>query len=229
MKLYELVGCDKECGFSPFVWRIKLALAHKGLEAELVPLHFTEIKQSLEFADSKTVPVLEDGDNVISDSWDIACYLEENYPDRPLLFGGDAARRAAKLLSLQIVPSLLLPLFKTLAADIHAVLHEKDKDYFREKREPRIGCTLEEAAEDFETSLKIFKENLWPYNQYLKTADFIAGPTPAFSDYILYSSFLWARGTSEKVIIDDGDPIASWLGRMDQLYDRLGGRVKYIG
>lgn len=229
MKLYELVGCDKENGFSPFVWRIKMALAHKGLEAELVPLHFTEIKETLEFAGSKTVPVLKDGDNVVSDSWDIACYLEENYPDQPSLFNGDVGRRAAKLLSLQIAPSLLMPLFKTLAFDIHAVLLEKDKDYFRTAREPRIGCTLEQANEDFETSLTIFKNNLWPYNQYLKSADFFAGAEPAYSDYILYSTFLWARGTSVKKIIDDDDPLASWINRMDGLYGGLGGRVKYIG
>ena len=47
MKLFELVGCDKDNGFSPFVWRTKLALAHKGLEAELVPLHFSEIRNTL--------------------------------------------------------------------------------------------------------------------------------------------------------------------------------------
>ena len=45
MKLYELVGRDPEKGFSPFAWRIKMALAHKGLSYESVPLHFTEIKE----------------------------------------------------------------------------------------------------------------------------------------------------------------------------------------
>jgi glutathione S-transferase len=93
MKLYELVSRDHKNGFSPFVWRIKMALAHKGLEYELVPLHFTEIEDALGFASSKTVPVLVDGDNVISDSFKIACYLEETYPDRPSLFGGNAGER----------------------------------------------------------------------------------------------------------------------------------------
>ena len=229
MKLFELVGCDKDNGFSPFVWRTKLALAHKGLEAELVPLHFSEIRNTLEFSGSKTVPVLEDGDNVISDSWDIACYLEENYSDKPSLFGGDAAKVGLNLLSLQIGKSLLMPLFKTIAADIHDLLHDMDKDYFRKSREQRIGCSIEEAAEDFKTPLKLFKGNLWPYSQHLKSEDFLAGAAPAYSDYMLYSTFLWARGSSMKKIVDDNDPLVDWLSRMDQLFGGLGGQVKYIG
>ena len=37
----------------------------------------------------KTVPVLRDGDRVVRDSFDIALYLDEAYPDRPSLFGGE--------------------------------------------------------------------------------------------------------------------------------------------
>jgi glutathione S-transferase len=33
--------------------------------------------------------VLVDGETAITDSWHIACYLDEAYPDRPSLFGGD--------------------------------------------------------------------------------------------------------------------------------------------
>ena len=40
------------------------------------------------------VPVLVDGDNVVSDSWEIACYLEETYPEGPSLFGSELGRGA---------------------------------------------------------------------------------------------------------------------------------------
>ena len=42
LKLYELVGTDPSRPFSPFCWRTRMALAHKGLSAETIPWCFTE-------------------------------------------------------------------------------------------------------------------------------------------------------------------------------------------
>jgi hypothetical protein len=123
---------------------------------------------------------------------------------------------------------LLKPLFRTLVADIYTKIAPMDQDYFRKSREPRIGCTIEEAAEDFEDALKIFQSHLIIYDSYLKSNDFYSGNTPAYSDYILYGMFLWARATSEKVLIEEDSQIASWLMRMDTLFDGLGGKVKLI-
>lgn len=228
MKLYELIGRDPKNGFSPFAWRTKMALAHKGLTCETIGLRFTEIKETLSFAESKTVPVLVDNDNIISDSWNIACYLEKQYPEKPSLFGGEAGKTAAKLLGHQIARPLLMPLFRTLVADIYSVIDDCDKEYFRETREPRIGCTIEEAAKDFEGSLKTFQTNLLPYSDYLSNADFLCGEQAAYSDYVLYGVFLWARATSDKNLIADEDTINAWLKRMDGLYDGLGGSVYLI-
>jgi len=225
MKLYELVGREKDNGFSPFVWRVKLALAHKGLDYESVPLNFTEIRETLGFADSKIVPVLVDGETIIKDSWDICCYLEDAYPDLPKLFKD---RDAAKLFNFQMMMPLLSPLFRTIVADIFDVIDDKDEDYFRSTREPRIGCTIEEAAIDYEQSLSTFKAGLWPYSQYLKEADFLCGDYPAFHDFALYGMFLWARATSDKKLIESDDPLSAWLDRMDQQFDGLGAKVGKI-
>ena len=59
---------------SPFCWRAKFALAHKGLAWDEVPVGFTE-KDKIAFAQSRTVPVMVDHDHggrVVKDSWDIA-------------------------------------------------------------------------------------------------------------------------------------------------------------
>ena len=45
--LYELVGADENRRFSPYCWRASMALAHKGLEVERLPWHFTEKRQLL--------------------------------------------------------------------------------------------------------------------------------------------------------------------------------------
>lgn len=225
MKLYELVGRDKGVGFSPFVWRVKLALAHKGLSYERVPLHFTEISDAVAFAGSKTVPVLVDGENVVSDSWEIICYLEESYPQSPNIFSD---HHAAKLFNFQIGMPLLAPLFRTIVADIYDVIHDLDKDYFRKSREARIGCTLEEAAENNKDSFATFKTNLVPYSQFFKRETYIGGAGPSYQDYALYAMFLWARITSDKKLVEDDDPVAQWISRMDQCCDGIGGAVKKI-
>ena len=228
MKLYELVGRDREKGFSPYVWRIKMALAHKGLEAESVPLTFTEIKDAVDFAQSKTVPVLVDGDHIVKDSWDIACYLEGAYPDRPSLFGGSIGRGQAKLLNFQIAKPLLMPLFRTLVSDIYDILDDDDQAYFRSTREPRIKCSIEEARTTTQPALELFQENLWPYNQCLKTQKYFSGDAPAYSDYILYGMFQWARLVSPKKIINSDNPLYQWCERMDLLFGGMGGKIAPI-
>ena len=71
MRLYDLAGADPNLRFSPFCWRTKSALAHKGLAVETIPWRFTE-KNAIAFSGSERVPVLVDGDKAVPDSWTIA-------------------------------------------------------------------------------------------------------------------------------------------------------------
>jgi glutathione S-transferase len=86
-QLYDLAGADPNLRFSPYCWRACLALAHKGLEVETVPWRFTE-KDVIAFSGQGLVPVLVDDETTVADSWAIATYLEERYPDCPSVFGG---------------------------------------------------------------------------------------------------------------------------------------------
>ena len=98
LKLFELVGTDASRPFSPFCWRTRMALAHKGLSAETIPWCFTE-KDAIAPHGSEKVPVLLDGDTAVVNSWTIANYLEDNYPDRPSLFGGEGGRAMGRMLN----------------------------------------------------------------------------------------------------------------------------------
>ena len=128
----------------------------------------------------------------------------------------------------QIARPLIMPLFKILVADIHKVLDDCDKDYFRETREGRLGTSLEEAGENYHEHLATFQTNLLPYQDYLKANDFVCGESAAYSDYILYAMFLWARATSNKQLLNEDDPVNQWIKRMDSLFDGLGGSVSLI-
>src|SRR5882757_11155780 len=117
-KLFELVGTDAERPFSPYCWRTRMALAHKGLDAETVPWRFTE-KSAIAPHNSDKVPVLLDGDTTIADSWAIANYLEDSYPDGPSLFGGDGGRAMGRMLNWWGDVAIVGGIFPLIAADIH--------------------------------------------------------------------------------------------------------------
>ena len=75
--MYDLAGAEPNRRFSPFCWRARMALAHKGLAVETVPWGFTE-KDKLPQPNAGRVPVIIDGGTVIHDSTAIADYLEEH-------------------------------------------------------------------------------------------------------------------------------------------------------
>ncbi|HZT50556.1 MAG TPA: glutathione S-transferase N-terminal domain-containing protein, partial [Stellaceae bacterium] len=79
LQLYDLAAAEPDRRFSPYCWRARMALAHKGLEVETIPWRFTE-KERLAPTGQGRVPVLVDGERWVWDSWAIAEYLEDRYP-----------------------------------------------------------------------------------------------------------------------------------------------------
>src|SRR4029079_15212540 len=95
--LYELVGADAARPYSPHCWKTAMSLAHKGLDFKSVPTRFLDVPK-VEGGVSKTVPVIRDGDHVVADSFAIALYLDETYPERPTLFAGDGGKAMARFI-----------------------------------------------------------------------------------------------------------------------------------
>jgi len=157
IKLFDLAGAEPELRFSPYCWRTKLALAHKGLAAETIPWRFVE-KDAIAMSGQGRVPVLLDGDKIISDSWTIAEYLEDTYPDRPSLFGSAQARRVTRFINSWADIVVNAALARLLLTDIYAHLHEKDRVYFRESREKRFGMPLEQVSADRDTRIAGFHQ-----------------------------------------------------------------------
>jgi glutathione S-transferase len=79
--------------FSTNVERVALALAHKGLDVEWVDVDPADRTEVDRVSGQSLVPVLVDGDRVVSDSTEILRYLEELSPE-PRLFPVEPARRA---------------------------------------------------------------------------------------------------------------------------------------
>ncbi len=79
--------------YSTNVERVALALAYKGLEVESVEIDPADRSPVREVSGQDLVPVLVDGDAVITDSTRILEHLERRYPEPPL-FPRQAAARA---------------------------------------------------------------------------------------------------------------------------------------
>lgn len=83
--------------FSPFARKVRLVLAHKGLRAESVDALALVEHEALRAVNPRAeVPVLVDGGLVVASSADIVAYLEDRYPDPPVLPRGPAERVAAR-------------------------------------------------------------------------------------------------------------------------------------
>src|SRR5215208_6770731 len=79
--------------YSPNVERVALALAHKGIEAEVVMHDAADRSRIVALTGQELVPVIEHEGRVIADSAVIIEYLEELQPDPPL-YPSDPARAA---------------------------------------------------------------------------------------------------------------------------------------
>lgn len=220
LELFELRGIDDR-RFSPYCWRSRLALAHKGLEAQFVGLPFSELADRLAFSSQARVPVLRDGETVVHDSWSIACYLEERYPYRPPLFGDDAGRSLARFLNHWTDTQLHPVLLRLVVGDIFRWLDPSDRDYFKESREARLGASLESLQAERDEHLPALKRVLAPLRKTLSDQTFISGEAPAYADYIVMGSLQWARRVSDLPLLQPDDPIHAWRERMLDLFDGL--------
>jgi glutathione S-transferase len=220
-RLYELV-IDNGLAVSPYVWRIRYALAHKGLLCETVSLGFTEIANSFN-GRFKTVPVIEQGDTMLAESWDIAEHLDQAFPERPALFAGPAEHAMVRLTDAWFSAEILRKMFGVYALDIHDAARPQDRPYFRQSREQRLkGATLEEFTADRAARLPALRDALTPLRAHLSRFPYLGGSAPNYADYIALGAFRWAASVSTLPLLAAHDTLRPWIDRGFDLYDGLG-------
>lgn len=224
--LYDLAGVDGR-RFSSNCWRIQFALAHKELPYETVPTRFMDIA-AIGDGSHKTIPVIEDKGEHICDSWVIANYLEDTYPNTPSLFGEGGAkgpgRPYSQFLQHWSMRAISFPLLHVIIKDIYDRLDPADQPYFRESREARFGTTLEQMVEGREKTVEEFRAGLNPLRTCLDDQPFLSGAAPLYPDYVIAAALLWPRAMTPLKLLGDDDPLSPWLGRMLGLFDGLAGK-----
>ena len=217
IRLYDLCGGNKDLRFSPHCWKAKMAMKHKGLEFETVPTPFTAIGAVHESAGS--LPVLEHDGQTIGDSFNIALHLDENFPDRPLLFGHPGVVAAARLVEAWVASAIHPVIFRMIVVDIHDVLDEPDRQFYREGRERRIGQSLEAFQEGVDALADRLSGAFSPMRGVLNHHAYLGGNTPLFSDYVVMGALMWLLTIHGSVPLPDDDPVADWFGRCLDLFD----------
>ena len=115
-------------------YRVRIALALKGLEYEYKPVHLAKNEQFTEsyaaVSAARLVPILRDGEHSLTQSLAIIEYLEETHPEPPLLPAAPAERARVRSLAMDIAceihPLNNLRVLRYLVRDLK--LGEDDKN-----------------------------------------------------------------------------------------------------
>jgi glutathione S-transferase len=225
--LYDLAGADPARRFSPYCWRTKLALAHKGLAVETVPWRFTD-KDAIAFSGQGKVPVIVDGGRTVFDSWTIAEYLEDAYPDAPSLFGGAGGRGAIRFLNSWADAVLAPAIGGLILIDVFHQLADGDKAYFRRTREERYGKPLEQICARRDERLAAFRETIHPLRMTVRDRPYLGGDAPNYADYAAFGHFQWARTTSALSLLEPADPVWAWRERLLDAFAGLARRAPAV-
>lgn len=223
---HERVGLNGR-RISPFSWRIRFAFAHKGLEPEVVPTRFADVGGIRRLSGQDLVPIIEHNGRVVHDSWAIACHLEDQFRDRPPLFGSDIGRGTARLVSVWADTVLGRQMRRQIYADFIWCLDPADRAYFRRSREAQLGVTLESYTSSRDEALPEFIEACVPLERTLSEQPFVAGNAPAYVDYVVFSIFQWARIGSPRDVLPEStkmNAMREWRQRMVALYAGLADR-----
>lgn len=222
IRLYD-VTLENGSTLSPFVWRIRYALAHKGFEPDIVPVAFTGIRKILD-GRYEQVPIIEDNGQVVSDSWAIAQYLDRTYADRAPLFRTYGEYTAARFFDRWIFRDVVPHMYHCYVLDNYNLARPEDRDYLRESRERTFlgGRKLEDVVKGREKRLPLIRDSLQPLRVALAETPWLGGLRPNYVDFCALSLFLWAAAINTMPPLEKTDSLFDWLNRGFDLYGGLG-------
>jgi maleylacetoacetate isomerase len=118
-------------------YRVRIALALKGLSYDYKAVHIAKNEQFAEsyaaVSASRLVPLLRDGDNMITQSMAIIEYLDETHPEPPLLpadaLGRARVRGLAQDIACEIHPLNNLRVLRYLVNSLKVSEEDKDRWY----------------------------------------------------------------------------------------------------
>ena len=161
-------------------YRVRIALALKGLAYDYRPVHLgnnEHFKESYQAVSaSRLVPLLVDGDHMLTQSLAIIEYLDETHPQPPLLPGDAVARARVRSLAMHIAceihPLNNLRVLRYLVRDLKVSEDDKNRWY----------------RHWVETGLEVVERQL-----VAQPGTYCHGDTPTLADCVLVPQIFNAR------------------------------------
>ncbi len=226
LTLYDLAGAEPDRRFSPYCWRIRMALAHKGLEVETIPWRFTE-KDRLAPSGQGRVPVLVDGDALGIGFLDHR-QLSRGHatPTARRCSAAAAGRALSRFHATWTDAALQGGLVRLVVLDICGIATRRTAPISARAARSASATRSRRSSADREARLPALRETLTPLRLTLRTQKFLGGETPLYADYAVFGAFQWARAISDFKLLAADDPVCAWRGRMLALYGGLAGNAK---
>lgn len=215
IEFYELAAENTDIKFSPFVWRTRMALLHKGVEFESIAWQFKD----RDTKEHKTVPAIYDNGKMVSDSWEIAKYLDAQYPDKPMLMKDAEAEAHAQLVS-NICNAMLFGTAVSMAIyPVSQIIDDESAAYFIETREAKFGKKLVDVNnEDKDAAKAALAKGLGIFEATLGTSDYLGGDSPTYADYTLFGVLKWIDVVAYRPV-DESTNVGKWFDRISAMYD----------
>ncbi|KIJ49082.1 hypothetical protein M422DRAFT_225713 [Sphaerobolus stellatus SS14] len=203
-------------------WKVRYLLNYKRIPYKTVWVSFPDIEETLIKAGGEgktklkkrddpsklfyTLPAIKDESGpehiVIIGTIQCAEYLEEKFPERPVLpKTGRALEFAVEAFFDTVVfPNFFLPVLPL----VYAILDDHAKPYFRQTREQVFGKKIEELSpegpvrdEQWKKLEKGFDTLATIYEKNGPNVDFIAGgANPSHADFYIASNLMWIKCVS---------------------------------
>ena len=161
-------------------YRVRIALALKGLDYDYQPVHLPKNEHLAEsyaaVSASRLVPLLRDGEHSLTQSLAIIEYLDETHPQPPLLPGSAAERARIRALALDV------------ACEIHPVDNLRVLRYLMREMKVSEDDKNRWYRHWVETGLEVVERQL-----LMQPSTYCHGETPTLADCVLVPQIFNAR------------------------------------
>ncbi|TDL18667.1 hypothetical protein BD410DRAFT_728224 [Rickenella mellea] len=230
--LYDIPSTVPGSAFSPNVFKTRMALNFKGLSHKTEWVEYPDIAPRMKELGASptgppddpeyTVPVIHDHSTgkIISNSLDIAQYLDETYPDTPQLLPSGPG--IAAVFERYFIQSTT-PLSRLMQPTQFPKLNPASHAFFRKSREDWTKCKVEDIlppGREREEAWSRVKQGMDKLYGLLekngKDKPFVFGDRITYAEFIMAGYLVWVKIMSEEEWVQ----ISTWNGgRWDKLLE----------
>ncbi|KAI9258968.1 glutathione S-transferase [Phascolomyces articulosus] len=218
---------DPNFAWSPNTCKTRFTLNYKGIPYKTVWLTFFEVHSEIPKLTKSdrmpTIPVIVDklhGDKVVQDSWEIAKYLDEAYPDTPRLFNNDLGTQL--FFYNYCTKNILLQVFKLVLPNLLDKTGDM-REWYVTSREAMFKTSLENVMGDPEEQAKILAGFLEPIGAILKEYPYVNGQQVACNDIMLagylHMLFVFRPDLFDTIVLNNqksGKHFNDWWKKMEK-------------